>query len=557
MDAITVTAVHLIAFLATGALPAFWLVQRKIIPKHYALIATIGVSGVVAYALFFIYALSPGAGTVVSGIYYLAGLVCALILAIRIGKDRKFRKLFIGCWLPPLIIMIAATATYSTVVMSCHSRNVPAKTSFNIYQSCLLRDAPGDDVLPEFFADNLIHNNDHRLSGDWKLADRPPLQIGNVISLLDIIPDNASRIAAYQIFSTFLQLSWIAALWALLKQLKLSVSTERLVLILSAASGFYFYNSIYVWPKLYSASFMIAAIGLALYDRKRPANTKTTAVMFSLVVLSLLAHGGVLFSLLPLAFILLLPKYSPGFVSLSLGLIFGLLLYSPWLVYKAQTTSSDRLVKWHLAGVIKPDNRGTLKTIRDSYSSLTFDEWFSGRETNIKSLFRKNTPIPTTKIAYDANSTLGKERDKEFYVTFPAFGLLNIGWIVIVWQYAKRKSSDLLKKLQPLLIFALASLLIWSLLMFIPGSDVIHQGSYATMMLIFTILICAINLLPRFIKWVVIALQLALFSIIWVLGVYRQNTNSMALAILLLIAGGLTISAACLWATRLASNSHS
>ncbi len=66
-----------------------------------------------------------------------------------------------------------------------------------------------------------------------------------------------------------------------------------------------------------------------------------------------------------------------------------------------------------------------------------------------------------------------------------------------------------------MLAASLISLLFWVLVMFGPGTTIIHQGSYATMLLLFTGLALLISGLPRFLVYFLLTLHITLFVVIW------------------------------------------
>jgi hypothetical protein len=82
-----------------------------------------------------------------------------------------------------------------------------------------------------------------------------------------------------------------------------------------------------------------------------------------------------------------------------------------------------------------------------------------------------------------------------------------------------RQSS---RTLDPVLGFtlpglALAAILTWVVLMFGPGSTVVHQGSYATVLLLFVSLSAWLATLPGLWPYAILTLQAALFAWGWVL----------------------------------------
>lgn len=534
MNAVVVTIIHLLVFLGVGLLGSVYLIKKKLLPVHFAVIGAYAISLLFDYALFFVYAKSPGIGTIVTGLFYLFGLLSAFLLVYWSAKNRSVKTIITTNVLLPLALILTVCGFYTVITFGCR---IPNGLPLNIYQGCILENTPGDNILPQFFGDKLIQNRDRDLAVDWHLADRPPLQIGGVVSLLDIIPNDALKLASYQVFSTFLQLAWIAGLWAFLKFLKIESSQEKFILFTSVFLGFYYYNSVYVWPKLLAAGLALAGLSLLLFYKqadKKDVLPRWIAAS-CLLVLSLLSHGSTLFIIISLGLYLLITRRLPSVRVILIAACCALALYSPWILYKSRTTTSDRLVKWHFAGVIQPDERSTVKTIIDSYQAASISQIMHAKVENFKTLVYytpyeitphevSDAPNANMDSANSHKALLSNVRRQEFYATLPALGVINLGWIVMVMLFKKnRKAFDVIS--QPLALGLLATL-VWCMLMFIPGSTVIHQNSYTTMMLIITAPLIAISFLNNWGRWLIAGAQVILFCSVWGMQVYSRNSRS-------------------------------
>ncbi|MCA9334361.1 hypothetical protein KC963_04910, partial [Candidatus Saccharibacteria bacterium] len=58
---------------------------------------------------------------------------------------------------------------------------------------------------------------------------------------------------------------------------------------------------------------------------------------------------------------------------------------------------------------------------------------------------------------------------------------------------------------------------LWVLAMFVPGSTVIHQGSYASVLLLLVLLGKKLALLPDYLFVGFVALQVGLFALAWLI----------------------------------------
>ena len=118
-------------------------------------------------------------------------------------------------------------------------------------------------------------------------------------------------------------------------------------------------------------------------------------------------------------------------------------------------------------------------------------------------------------------------RKVEFFSLFPALGILNLGWIVLLRDKIKKQKNTV--QIVPLLLISTMGILIWVALMFRPESTTNHQNSYALIMLLFTVLATSIATASVPIRRSVACLQLISFYLVWVYGLYKINGHLYAL----------------------------
>ncbi len=117
---------------------------------------------------------------------------------------------------------------------------------------------PGDNLIPLFFAEKIYAHQPVSpiCCGDWLSSDRPPLQAG-IFLLQRPLRLLGSVGLQYQLVGTVLQCLWICGVWTLLRALEAPAQRIRQVLGFLIFSGFLFYNSVYVWPKLLAATLVL------------------------------------------------------------------------------------------------------------------------------------------------------------------------------------------------------------------------------------------------------------------------------------------------------------
>jgi hypothetical protein len=100
-----------------------------------------------------------------------------------------------------------------------------------------------------------------------------------------------------------------------------------------------------------------------------------------------------------------------------------------------------------------------------------------------------------------------------FFFFFQMLGVLNLGFLAFLFARAfsaELKHSALISAIQRLFVLAFVSLAVWCLLIYIPGSNVIHAGSYGTVLLLFAALSVSLVSVARRLTYVLLGFQ-ALF----------------------------------------------
>ena len=358
---------------------------------------------------------------------------------------------------------------------------------------------PNDNVIPWYWMEALLAGEvPHPLHGDWLSSDRPPLQTAVISGAFQILVPAFNADLVYLSISLACQILWIPTAWLVLSEMGANRREISYAVFLSAVTGFFCLNSLYVWPKLLAASLTLLAIYFLLSEVDiRAAWVKASVA----TAFSLLAHGGAFFALPLIGVIAFLRFRERNFLKgLGYAVCAGLLFLLPWVLYQRfWDPPGDRLLKWHFAGVISIDSRSFLQAIHDSYSNLTFANWLSRRSENIAWLFGS---FPTS---------LEKLRDGQFFHLFQSLGFLNLGFL----GYLFNRESSSFRSSKPIWWGLFLSLLGWNLLLFEGRSTSIHQGPYAIFAMLYLIASVGVSKMPTFLRYLVCILHLILFAFIW------------------------------------------
>jgi hypothetical protein len=503
-------ATWLLVFVLIG-IPAVaahgWLKQRGVQDERVLIAGPVIFTGFIGYVAFFAFFLHPAAGQ----FYAFSTIVGLGAYAVWSQRTRLCAESAEGLTLPVLLVF-AIGLGYLALLYLPDLGLEPEWQS----QGRFLYEFPADANLPKMLGDRLYAGESPRpfLPADgWLSSDRPPLQAGLYLLIRPWV--ELLRLPAglgYQCVGTLAQLCWLPGAWLVCRFLRLGRFRTAVCLLLLAASGFALFNSTYVWPKLLAGGYVLMGAALLL-DRSAARSAPLAGLAAAAAALGWLAHGAAAFSLVTLALVLLIPRYFPGWKNCLLAAaIFGLLAL-PWTLYqKVYDPPANRLLKWHLAGVVPIDARTTWEAIRDSYSGLSREALVANKRANFSMLmggsFEPVTDVVTT--------TLMKRKVDEFFYVFRSLGILNLVWGLgpLVWLLRRRLPQHF-SQMVPFIGWTFLTLVFWPLALFTPASTILHSSSYAMMLALFLFAIVLILDLPVWMAWLLAGWHCVEFTVTW------------------------------------------
>jgi hypothetical protein len=500
---------------------AIWLCRKRQIDRLY-IVPIAGLIGcLLAYVAFWAYFSGRTLGEVYSWSIALVGLATSIGL---LATERSRKLLLAFDVLIPFCLWCSVAFLFTSLTFGCHS-TLPA-SSPNQLPFCYVSNSTTDNIIPQFFASNVYNGHPKTMFGDWHSSDRPPLQAGVVLLEAPITELHSGSTMSYELLATFLQVLWVPVIWVLARRLGLSGEQLTLTFILCLSAGFFLFNSVFVWPKLLAAA--LGGIGLCLVLFEKPTLTRWILAGAALGA-AMLSHGGVDFTLLPLFIIIFTRRHFPGWRILLAGGVTVLILMTPWLLYQHfYDPPGNRLLKWQIAGVIPVDNNSFTHDLIHSYSHAGVKGTLDNKLDNAYTIFY--WPSSLTASSPNVRSNLAVTlRSLEFYYVFFGLGFMNFGWLGLILPRARKRiieSGIDMQRLKLIFTIAAASLVMWILVMFGPGTTIIHQGSYLTMMLLFVGLAAIISTFPSLLKWAVAALKLVVFLLLWVVAIYAHHSLS-------------------------------
>lgn len=516
---------YVTSFLVTGLWLALKGLEKKLFPKEFIYIAAIAASLTLYYGVYYVYLADPGFASVVVKVCIAFSAYLLYDLYAQFRKSIQTFQIVRKFFLVPLVITGAVLFAYSTIFYSCVTR-APQLAGYNELDNrtyCHTNGLPFDNSLAFVFGENVLRDEDNKQAIDWNMVDRPPLQIAASLPILDNSFNGSQLIkyTTYHVFSVFLQLTWIAAFWGIFQMLKLNKRFQVFAFIAMGTTGFFYLHSVFVWPKLLAASMVFTGI-IILLGKHRVAQEQYWPFSALLISLGILSHSAALFTVVPFAiyyaFVLWKSK-KVNWKYFGAAALVALVLLAPWYWYKGSVADSDRLAKWHFAGITSySDKRGTTQTIVEEYQKLSFHDWLGTKTHNMKVLV-------TGDYVSDPTCTLNMRdivvtkcmfvewRVFSFFSTFFAFEFFILGIFVALFQFV-RKRIDLLDK--QLLILIGGGLLFWILVMFQKGGTIVHAGSFATMMLAFLLIVKKLSEVSVYYMGSIAVLQVILFYLTWI-----------------------------------------
>ena len=420
--------------------------------------------GLAAEAVFFLTLLSSA---------FAAGLVVILALAGAGATAYELRDARVRAdlahsdsWAPFAAAAVAALA-YTGVLCA---QLTPAASP--IYAVSVWMHEPDDNILPYVMAEHTAaHAPPKPFVREWLSSDRPPLQAGFDLVLRSLTPFVHDTLARYVALSIALQASALGTIFVLARRCGCGLGRAAGVTSLALLSGFFLENTVFVWPKLIAAAYIVVAVAIALAPG--PLTWRRALALGAATALGMLSHGGVAFNLPALVAGLLVAYRREALRPLAVAACAALVLYAPWSAYQRfYDPPGDRLLKWHLAGHVAPTGEPFGHLLRRAY-----------------------TEVPPATIVHNKISNLSIALGGENMSAFPpivreklalryVLGALALPYLAaLVWGFFTRRLA--IRRAAAIAWLGAGGVLFWCLAMYGPNGGVIPNGSYANVVLLF------------------------------------------------------------------------
>jgi 4-amino-4-deoxy-L-arabinose transferase-like glycosyltransferase len=445
-------------------------------------------SGVSAMAAFWAYYLSPTIGQA----WDFMLLFGSILLIVWIWREGALD------WrhLRPLAIPLALWVFGSCFVVFLGFLHEGSDQAISMSALRFSGQLPSDNDIPRFytewFAKSAHTNPPPMYPGDWLMSDRPPLQVGYMLSQRSFF--HTEHDLHYQLLAVLVQGLWIFGMWAVLCAAELRARTRGLAMFAAMVSDIALVHGFFVWPKLIAAAFLLAALSIVISPAwtERRKDPWIAALIGVLLALAMLAHGSSVFGVVPLV---LIAAYRglPTWRWLGVAVIAGLTLMVPWTAYQQYANPpGNRLLKWQLGGDIELDRKGTVEAIVDGYAEAGWDGTLQNKEDSFGEMVGLPRVRNEGEVALDEleagrlDEAVALVRGIRFFSLLPLLGILLIAPLAML--FAQRRADRNRQEWRfALLCFAFfgVACFFWGLLLFgLPDSRAtIHVGSLAVPLL--------------------------------------------------------------------------
>jgi len=484
--------------------------RRLTLPPSLDFITAVAALALFGFALFWVYLLDPRAGTVA-----LAAL-WTVILTLTAQRVRASAHLPLSAdFVQPLVLTLSSACLGLGMLLLFRTPEAAAQIAAHRFT---MQPLPADNVIPQIFAERLLDGQSPKaLIGDWLSSDRPPLATGWMLLFQQPLQlAGVSRANAFFVGAFTFQMTWVAGVWAVLRACRFGRSASTIAIVFTAFTSVTLINSVFTWPKLSAGAFTLAAWAVLLGSRQIGRAGAVLCAVF--LTLAMLSHGAAALAVVATVFVLavewLRRRDRCQMWIAAWGVGAGTALYAPWFAYQRwYEPPGDRLVKWHLAGVIPIDGRSSTHTLVDAYRQLSVREWLDLRWSNTNVLFREMFNVDRF-IAPSVDV-----RTKEFFFLFAGIGLAGFCYLALpILPVAIARSNATMKAWVDCRRFSwltLATLGFTILLLFGPSGTIIHQIPYVIPLSLAALPIAFISSVAHRVGALLLVLQC-----IWFLGTW-------------------------------------
>lgn len=352
-----------------------------------------------------------------------------------------------------------------------------------------------DNQLPILFAEHFVrhHPIEASIAGGWFFDDRTPL-----LTVMLVIPQTlfvgplshlfgkdfisaGDSVAAVTIISMWLPvIVWLTT--------KIRVRSPLLFLAVVSISPFVLFNTLYTWPKIMGAAYIITAVGLMLgVSPDKTAPRPNLMLIPAALTLGYLSHDG--HAIAAAAFFLVFASTLrvQDFKPLVTGTVIALALLAPWMYWaNFVQPGGNALARLQLAHDLGFDHRSksVLLSMIEYLRGLGLAQWIVSKKWAFELLVDIFGKIGNFGPPIDSQSPTmaGHQRTLDFIVVARTIGIASFGVVGLVFSVLFGRFRSVDPFTIRLAICGLLGLIATNLL--IVGGGVTPNYSYASVMML-------------------------------------------------------------------------
>ena len=288
---------------------------------------------------------------------------------------------------------------------------------------------------------------------------------------------------------------WLLPAWILFRRVRFQGQECVLASLLLAATPFIFFNTVYIWPKLLTATFCLAQyLYLVPLSRESDPPYCLRSVLggtaAGLAILSHAASAAAVCGVFVAAIYVSKSASRPGSNAVSglqrvmasgtrwqrlfISVLASMLVLSPWLLWvKFGFPTSNPLPKYFLTGSLGFDtpNESIAHAALRFYRTLTLKQWLTSKGLGLATLggFYHGDPHNPLGVVTNLSGAIQAVRGLQFFYMLPSLGLLLIPLAALLRALRQgRIKGDMRKLIAGLGIAAIVSFVLQFLVMMSP-----------------------------------------------------------------------------------------
>ena len=474
--------------------PFYWLTRFKTFGPTERVLACFVLTSVLSLPLFFLAFYFPAVGRFFAHLWLLLSGLLLLKMA-HTGSYLRWNGTAKYC----LLILVALTVFQGLFLFSFNMVSVHYAANYLFYPASWSTDNQIPTTTARLLTEGTILSE--WPFGSWRLSDRTPLLATLLYPAAVVTRDFADHLDR-SVASMFLQICgfgiqncWLVPAWIIFQRVRFHRQECVLASLLLATTPFVFFNSVYIWPKLLTATFCLAQYLylVPLSQASDPPRGLRSALGGTAGALAILSHAAsaaaVLGVFIASIYMFRTARRSGSNVvsALERARMFGsrwrwvlvsvlasILVLSPWLLWtKFGSPSSNALPKYFLTGSfgLETPNESVGHAALLFYHALTPKQWLTSKGLGLATLggFYHGDMRNPLGIVTNLLSKLQAVRALEFFYMLPSLGLLLIPLAALLYALGRdRIKGDIRRFIVGLGLAAIVSFVLQFLVMMCP-----------------------------------------------------------------------------------------